>query len=345
MGYILVTGGAGFIGSHVCKHLLLLGYKIIVIDNFNNDYDYRLKILNTYFSSQKNIEHDFLKKNKYENIKYIINQVHTSQNYIIYPINIADYIRMKNVFKKHKIICIIHLAASTGVRSSIKADKKYTKNNLDGTLNLLKLSYLFKVKKIIFSSSSSVYGTLNKQSFKETDVYNKVISYYAYTKLSCENLLFLYHYLYNINIIILRFFNVYGPRQRPDLVIYKFANLMNKNQPIYFFGNGLNSRDYTYINDIVASIIKSYYYLAEHNKIYEILNIGSTISISLQELVKILEFFLCTKAIIKKCNLSYSDMPYTCANIQKANKLINYHPKTNIIRGVYKFMNWFLHKK
>lgn len=347
-GSILITGGSGFIGSWLCKKFLSLGYNVINVDNFNDFYDYKIKIYNTYFSINIKINYNLSLHDKYYNISQLANCIKDlNNNYNLYILDIVNYDDIKKIFLYHNNIkCIIHLASLVGIRDSIKKKIEYYDNNIQGTLNLLELIKLFKIKNFIYSSSSSVYGNSSPVPFSEDMKLRHVSSPYAYTKLNSEILLHIYHCLYDINVIILRFFNVYGPRQRPDLVIYKFTNLILENKKISFYNSALNDsliRDYTYIDDIIDGILKSYFFLCKKKyKIYEIFNLGTGVSVPLSQIIKILEFFLLKKAKIKLNKKFYFDLFYTCANINKAKNMINYNPKTNIIKGIYRFINWSL---
>jgi len=307
---IIVTGGAGFIGSHVCEALLNKN-KVICIDDFND-----------YYSPER----------KYDNIK----GCKEHPNFQIHKANIVDYNKLKSIFETYKPDKVIHLAARAGVRPSIKDPFIYTETNIKGTLNLLELSRIHKVKQFIFGSSSSVYGSTNKVPFSEDQDTDKPVSPYAATKKAGEALCYTYSYLYNLNITCLRFFTVYGPRGRPDMAPYLFTNWIMNNKPIIMFGDGSTKRDYTYISDIVSGILSS----LENEFKYEIINLGNSQTVELRRLISTIEKYLGKKAKIIQKDIVRGDVPITYANISKAKKLLNYNPKVSIDDGIAKFIDW-----
>ncbi|MCK1981940.1 MULTISPECIES: GDP-mannose 4,6-dehydratase [Peribacillus] len=313
---ILVTGGAGFIGSNLCDLLLAKGEKVINLDNFNDYYDPKLKFENT--------------KNNMEN-----------ENYKLVKGDIRDLTLLDKLFSTEKINAVIHLAAMAGVRPSIEDPLLYQDVNIRGTMHLLEMCKNYGVKKFIFASSSSVYGNNKTVPFTETDVVDFSISPYAATKKSGEVLCHVYHDLYNLDIISLRFFTVYGPRQRPDLAIHKFTKLIKEGKEIPFYGDGSTKRDYTYIDDIIDGIVKSLEYLVSNTNVYEILNLGESRTISLKEMVNVLENELSIRAKLNSLPMQPGDVNSTFANIYKAQTMIGYDPKTDFEQGINKFIKWF----
>ncbi|PZU91604.1 MAG: epimerase [Chryseobacterium sp.] len=337
----LITGGSGFIGSHLVEQLLKNGHSVINIDNFDDFYDYKIKVRNTLESTNKNTEFDY--SNKESDIHQLISLT-KSNNYILYYQDIRDKNSLDEIFRNHKIDLIIHLAALAGVRPSIERPLEYEAVNVRGTMNLWELCKEFGIKKFICSSSSSVYGNNEKIPFSETDNVDNPISPYAATKKSGEILGHVYHHLYDVDMIQLRFFTVYGPRQRPDLAIHKFTKLISENKQIPFYGDGSTARDYTYIDDIIDGILKSVQYLEKNNSVYEILNLGESEVINLNEMVSALEAALGKKANKNFLPMQPGDVQKTNADISKARHLIGYNPTTNFQNGTKKFVEWFLAK-
>ncbi|QDP85394.1 NAD-dependent epimerase/dehydratase family protein [Chryseobacterium sp. SNU WT5] len=338
----LVTGGSGFIGSHLIEHLLKNGHSVINIDNFDDFYNYKIKISNTLESIGKTLEFSFHKKEM--DIQKLIFET-SSKNYQLYYQDIKDKEGLGKVFQKHKIDLIIHLAALAGVRPSIERPLEYEEVNIRGTMNLWELAKEFKIQKFIAASSSSVYGNNEKIPFAESDPVENPISPYAATKKCGEIMGHVYHHLYNIDMIHLRFFTVYGPRQRPDLAIHKFTKLIAENREIPFYGDGSTARDYTYIDDIIAGIQKSIIYLETHHKVYEIINLGESEVITLDEMVETVENELQKKSTKKNHPMQQGDVQKTNADISKAKSLIGYHPTTNFQNGIKRFVEWFLRKR
>jgi len=314
METILVTGGAGFIGSHVCDALLEKGDRVICIDNMDNYYPTEIK--------EKNIR-DCLKNELFE----------------FHKADIRDN-NLDKVFKEHNISSIIHLAAKAGVRPSIKEPALCESVNVQGTINLLNLCKEFKVNKFIFGSSSSVYGVNKKIPFSEDDETDNIISPYAATKKSGETFCKLYHNLYDINVTCLRFFTVYGPRGRPDMAVYKFTKLIDEGTELPVYGNLSTKRDYTFISDIVDGILSA---LNKEFK-FEIINLGNSETIELKQLIAIIEKALGKQAKIKNMPEQQGDVPITFADISKAKKLLNYEPKVKIEEGIKRFIDWYKEK-
>ncbi|WP_139421516.1 GDP-mannose 4,6-dehydratase [Chryseobacterium mulctrae] len=337
----LVTGGSGFIGSHLIEKLLKEGHSVINIDNFDDFYDYKIKIKNTLASLEKNIDFEFSEK---ENDIQNLISISKSESYTIYFQDIRDKNGLEKIFQNHPIDLIIHLAALAGVRPSIERPLEYEEVNVRGTMNLWELCNQFNIKKFVCASSSSVYGNNEKTPFSETDNVDQPISPYAATKKSGEVLGHVYHSLYGIDIIQLRFFTVYGPRQRPDLAIHKFTKLISENKEIPFYGDGNTARDYTYIDDIIDGILKSVDYLEKNSDIYEIINLGESEVVTLSEMLSEIEKNLNKTAIRKILPLQPGDVQKTSADITKAKNLISYNPTTNFQNGTKKFVEWFLRK-
>jgi UDP-glucuronate 4-epimerase len=311
---ILITGGAGFIGSHLAEHLLREGkWKVTIVDDLNDFYDPGVKRAN-------------------------LGEVRKAGDYQFAEVDIRDPEKLKNVFDETEFDCIVHLAARAGVRPSLAQPKLYAETNISGTLNLLELARDYKVPQFVFGSSSSVYGINSKVPFAEEDRIHQTISPYAATKAAGELLCHTYSHLFNIRSVCLRFFTVYGARQRPDLAIHKFARLITEGKPIQVFGDGTTRRDYTYIDDIIQGVRAAIDYDAS---MYEIFNLGESETTELARLVDLLERSLDMKAIIDRQPLQPGDVPVTYADISKSRNLLGYNPQTKIEEGIPKFVEWF----
>lgn len=310
---ILVTGGAGFIGSHTIRQLLKKGYYIVCVDNFNDYYNPQIK--------EDNIK-DFIKH----------------KNFKLYREDIVDYDVMKHVFDIEKIDKICHLAARAGVRASIENPLLYEQVNVRGTLNLFELAKVFKIKNFILASSSSVYGNSKKIPFSEKDNVDHPISPYAATKKSAELLAYTYHHLYGLHCTVLRFFTVYGPSGRPDMAPFLFVDSIYRGKGIKKFGDGSTKRDYTYIDDIVSGVISA----IETDLEYEIINLGNNKPVNLNYFIELIEKLLNKKAIIEMQPKQPGDVDITYAKISKAKKLLDYYPTTSIEVGMKKFITWYL---
>lgn len=314
---ILVTGGAGFIGSHLVEKLLLLGEQVVVIDNFNDFYPPAYKR---------------------ENISAVVRNPWLT----LYETDICNTASCKEVFEKHRVEKIVHLAAYAGVRPSIERPLLYEEVNCRGTLNLLELSRIYKVKQFIFGSSSSVYGNNKKIPFSEDDPVNEPISPYAATKRAGELYCYNYHHLYEIPIACLRFFTVYGPRQRPDLAIRKFTEIIDHNQQIPVYGDGTTQRDYTFFSDIIDGVVST----LKKQFDFEIINLGNSTPIQLARLIELIEQELGKKAKIKRLPEQPGDVHRTYADIRKAERFLQYRPKVSIEQGIRLFVAWYKeHKK
>ncbi|WP_300358689.1 GDP-mannose 4,6-dehydratase [Fusobacterium sp.] len=339
---IVVTGGAGFIGSHLCEELLTYGHRVINIDNFHEFYSVDIKVRNVlestgnlkYISELENI------KSKEEKIRKLC-ELTESENYKLYYTDIRDILDLEDIFSKENVNLVINLAGLAGVRPSLLEPISYEEVNIKGYMNLLEMCVKYNVKKFIQASSSSVYGNNKVVPFKETDIVDFAISPYAGTKKSCEVMGHIYHSLYNIDMFQLRFFTVYGERQRPDLAIYKFTKLILEDKEIPVYGDGNTFRDYTYVKDIVQGVIKSIDYLLENKNVYEILNIGESHTVSLKEMIEVIEKELNKKAIINHLPMQMGDVEKTYADISKAKNLIGYEPHTPFEEGMRKFIRWY----
>lgn len=310
---ILVTGCAGFIGSHLCEKLVDDGNEVVGIDNFDDFYSKDIKM--------KNLEK--------------LNQL---PGFVLRNVDIS----VKNDIEaiKDEFELVIHLAAKAGVRPSIEKPRSYIDTNIVGTQNILDLMLNRKVSKIIFASSSSIYGDSTVAPYSEDAIVDFPISPYAFTKKSCELMLYTYHHLYHINSVSLRFFTVYGPRQRPDLAINKFFTAIEKDEPIYVFGDGSTLRDYTFIGDIVKGIISSIRLINAGDKTYEIVNLGNNRPIELLTLIQKIEETIGKKAKLIYKEMQPGDVIMTCADTSKAGRLLNYQPETPIEKGLALYYQW-----
>ncbi|MCF2638842.1 GDP-mannose 4,6-dehydratase [Fusobacterium varium] len=341
MKNFLITGGAGFIGSTVAEKLLNNGDRVVVVDNFNDFYDYNRKIRNIL-----EITNNFNKINEFENllkdekISKLIEIVNSDRFTLIYG-DIRDREAMDRVFAENSFDLVFNPAAMAGVRPSLLDPMLYEDVNVRGYMNLLELCKKYGVKKFVQASSSSVYGNNKEVPFKETAIVDFTISPYAATKKSCEVMGHVYHKLYNIDMVQLRFFTVYGPKQRPDLAIHKFTKMILEDKPIPFYGDGTTKRDYTYIDDIVDGILKSMSYLFNNKNVYEIFNLGESHVVSLKEMVETIENALGKKAILDIQPMQPGDVEKTYADISKAKAMIGYDPQTNFAEGIKKFIEWY----
>ncbi|MGH9929785.1 MAG: GDP-mannose 4,6-dehydratase [Pyrinomonadaceae bacterium] len=314
MKNILITGGAGFIGSHLVDRLLAEGeWQVSVVDDFNDFYDPLVKRANA-----RRHERDL--------------------NYRLFEADIRDQGALKNIFAGNSFDCIVHLAARAGVRPSLAEPLLYAETNINGTMNLLELARAHSIKQFVFGSSSSVYGINAKVPFSEDDPIRQPISPYAATKAAGELLCHTYTHLYGIRSVCLRFFTVYGPRQRPDLAIHKFARLIGEGKPIPVFGDGTTRRDYTFIDDTIAGVRAAIDYTESD---YEVINLGESRTVELRELISLIEKNLGATAKIDRQPLQPGDVPQTFADITKARRLLGYNPQTQIEDGIRGFVEWF----
>ncbi len=309
----LVTGGAGFIGSHVCDRLLREGHAVWAFDDLNDFYEPQLKRAN--LRELQALARPF---------EFVFG-------------DLCDPDGVKEVFASVKFDQVIHLAARAGVRPSLEQPALYQRVNVEGTANILEAARRSGVKKLILASSSSVYGVNSKVPFAESDPIFNPISPYAASKLACEALGHVYHHVYGLDIVMLRFFTVYGPRQRPDLAIHKFARLMEGGRPIPVFGDGSTARDYTYITDILEGVLAC----TRQEFGYEIFNLGESQTVKLHRLIELLESALGRKAQIERHPPQPGDVPLTCADVGKAGARLGYRPRVRIEQGIPLFVEWF----
>lgn len=317
MRKILVTGGAGFIGSHLVDRLLRENdWRVTAVDDFNDFYSPEIK--------RRNVQHQL-----------------QNPAFKLVEADIRDKAALARIFADSKFDCIVHLAARAGVRPSLSEPQLYVETNVNGTMNLLELARQDNVPQFVFGSSSSVYGVNEKVPFSEGDPIFNPISPYAATKAAGELLCHTYSHLYGLRCICLRFFTVYGARQRPDLAIHKFAQLISDGKPIPVFGDGTTRRDYTYIDDILAGVRAAIDYDKTN---YEVINLGESRTVELRELIALLEKELDLRAVIERQPMQPGDVPQTFADISKAQQLLGYNPQTQIEDGLRLFIDWFRHK-
>lgn len=318
---ILLTGCAGFIGSHTLDRLLADGHEVIGVDNFDPYYSRNLKKANVAPHLQAESE----TSSRFEMIEGDLSE----------PVT---YTKIKFINGESSIDAIIHLAAKAGVRPSIQDPVGYQRANVIATQNLLEFAREMKIQQFVCASSSSVYGISPNVPWSEDDVVLRPISPYASSKVSCELLGHVYSHLYGIRFLGLRFFTVFGPRQRPDLAINKFVRLIEAGEPIPVFGDGSTRRDYTFIGDIVEGIMGSLHY---DQTIYEVINLGNDRTVTLSELIETIEEVVGQKAIIDRQPQQPGDVPQTWANLTKAGGLFGYKPKTTLKEGVESFYHWW----
>lgn len=315
---ILLTGGGGFIGSHVAEALLRCGLDLTIVDNLDHFYP------------------PAWKKDNLEEIRRV-------GQFDFHELDICEETALRNAFASIRPEVVIHLAARAGVRPSIEQPLLYEQVNIRGTLNLLELCREFRVKKFLFGSSSSVYGEEPRVPFSEDHLALRPISPYAATKLAGEMLCYTYAHLYALPVICLRFFTVYGPRQRPDLAIHKFTALIEAGKPVPIFGDGSMGRDYTYVDDIVAGVLATLEYvpLLEDGTAFEVFNLGNSHPVKLAELVETLERVTGRKARRENQPPQPGDVPLTWADISKAKRLLGYQPSTRLEEGLTRFVEWY----
>jgi UDP-glucuronate 4-epimerase len=309
----LITGGAGFIGSHVCERLLRSGHSVWAFDD-----------LNDFYSPQT-------KRRNLREIEALGGPFRFVQG------DLTQRDGLEQLLRSVRFDQIVHLAARAGVRPSLEQPAMYQRVNVEGTVNLLEAARCNLVRKITIASSSSVYGINAKVPFSEDDPISCPISPYAASKLACEALGHVYHHLHGLDIVMLRFFTVYGPRQRPDLAIHKFAALIQAGKPIPVFGDGSTARDYTFIDDILEGVIAC----TQRNFGYEIFNLGESETVKLHRLIELLELAIGRKALIERLPPQPGDVPLTCADISKARTKLGYNPSVKIERGIPLFIDWF----
>lgn len=311
---ILVTGAAGFIGSHLVEHLLREGgWNITVVDDLNDFYSPDIKSENLVTLKE-------------------------AGNFEFVEADIRDADALRKIFDVGDFQTVVHLAARAGVRPSLCHPKLYSETNIGGTLNLLELARDFDVKQFVFGSSSSVYGINADVPFSENDRIQQPISPYAATKAAGELLCHTYSHLFKIRTVCLRFFTVYGARQRPDLAIHKFSRLIAEGKPIQVFGDGTTRRDYTYVDDIIQGVRAAMDY---DGAMHEVFNLGESETTELARLIELLEENLGAKAVIDRQPMQPGDVPITFADISKARELLGYSPRTKIEQGIPNFVEWF----
>jgi UDP-glucuronate 4-epimerase len=308
---ILVTGGAGFIGSHLIDKLIEKGQRVICLDNFDPYYDPKIK--------RRNIAH-----------------LLDNENFKLIEGDVRDLDKLNAIFERENIQKVVHLAAKVGVRASIVNALEYESVNIGGTMALLEICKDFDIENFIFGSSSSVYGVSTELPFKENGPL-KPISPYGASKVAAESLCHAYHHLYNIPIVCLRFFTVYGPRQRPEMAIHKFTRLIDRGEEVEMYGDGTSKRDYTYIQDIIEGIVNA----LNKRFSFEIFNLGNSKPIELKQMISVIEASLGKVANIKQISEQAGDVAITYADISKARKLLGYRPKTSLRTGVEKFVAWY----
>ena len=309
---ILITGGAGFIGSHLVEKVLGVGHEVVILDDFNDFYDPQIK---------------------HANIASFAKDV------VLCQIDLRENDSVRSVFHREKIDTVVHLAARAGVRPSIQFPELYYDTNVIGTLNLLEAARTNGVERFIFASSSSVYGASKTVPFSEEEHLTQTLSPYAATKIGGEFLCSTYSHLYQMRVVALRYFTVYGPRQRPDLAIHQFTRRIYAGEPIDQFGDGNTRRDYTYIDDIIQGTMAALDY---DGSMYDVFNLGESQTIQLKDLILAIENALGKKAKINLVEEQPGDMPLTYADISKARRSLGYNPKTKLSQGLPKFVDWFL---
>ena len=312
---ILVTGGSGFIGSHLCEKLVDLGVETVNLDNFYDNYDPMLKERN-------------------------ISSLLDNPLYHLYRGDIRDHLILDRIFTTHSIGIIIHLAALAGVRQSLAQPRDYVAVDVEGTVNLLEYAVKYQIRRFLFGSSSSVYGD-NPVPFKESDRLERPLSPYAAAKIAGEMFCRTYHHLYGLSVGCLRFFTVYGPRQRPEMAIHYFTKLIDQDLEVPLFGEGNSARDYTYVDDIVRGILGA----LETEYSLEVFNLGNSKTTTLLELVKLIGDTLGKEPRIKKLPVQMGDVPRTWADLSKSRKIIGYQPQIDIAEGIKRFIAWYQSQK
>ena len=318
MSTILITGGAGFIGSHLCERLLSDGVKVICLDNFDTFYDPKIKIKNA-----EGIAKQF------------------SDLFELVTGDIRNPEHLKGIFQKGKVDFVVHLAARAGVRPSIAKPLLYEDVNIRGTVVLLEACKEHGIKNFIFASSSSVYGEKQRVPFTEEDLDIQPISPYGATKRAGELLCYSYHHLYGMNVACLRIFTAYGPRQRPEMAIHKFTRLVDRGEKIPIYGDGSSRRDYTYIGDLIDGILG----VIRHHKGFEIYNLGESQTTSLKELIRLIEEAFGKRANIETMEFQPGDVSVTYADITKAKRMLKYRPTVKMKEGVQRFVEWYKRAK
>jgi len=331
--HVLVTGAAGFIGYHLSKALLKKGYSVTGIDNINEYYDVNLKYarlrdLGITSGNLKVFKAPVTSSIFGERMKFI-------------RLNIEDRIELPKIFENGKFDLVCNLAAQAGVRYSIENPNTYVDSNISGFINILECCRHHNIKRLVYASSSSVYGNSDNIPFNESDNVDQPISLYAATKKSNELMAHTYSHLFQIETIGLRFFTVYGPWGRPDMAYFLFANAIMKNQPINVFNNGNLSRDFTYIDDIIEGVLKTLLSTSKNNALYKLYNIGNNTPIMLKEFIEAIESSLGATAVKKNLPMQPGDVYQTYADIGRINADFGYQPKTKLKKGINEFIDWY----
>jgi UDP-glucuronate 4-epimerase len=313
---VLVTGGAGFIGSHVCERLLHDGHSVVILDDLNDFYSPAEK--------QANLE-----------------AIRLAGSFTFFCGSVSDEASVSEVVKESRPDAVIHLAARAGVRPSLDQPLLYGQVNVQGTIALLEACRKQNVRKFVFASSSSIYGIANQVPFREDDPVNMPVSPYAATKIAGERLAYTYAHLFGLRVVCLRFFTVYGPRQRPDLAIRKFTTLIDRGQPIPVYGDGSSGRDYTFVADTVEGILAALAYDCS----YDVFNLGNSHPVRLIDLIRTIEGSLGKKAEIQWLPDQPGDVPITYADISKAQRLLGYCPQTQLPQGIDRFLDWYIKQR
>lgn len=321
IGYkkVLVTGGAGFVGSSVAEALLARGDDVVIVDEMNDYYDVRIKE---------------------NNLRRLRSLCPSEKRLTIYRGDICEEDFMLELFEKERPQWVCHMAARAGVRPSIEDPYVYIHSNIRGTTHLMELSHKFGVKNFVFASSSSVYGGSKSAFFSEDENVDNPVSPYAASKKACELLAYTYHHLYNLNVTGLRFFTVYGPRGRPDMAPFKFIDRVSRGLELQQFGNGSSSRDYTYIGDISDGVVRA----IDRSYSYEVFNLGKGSGTSLRDFISIVEKHVGCKATIKIMPDQPGDVPYTCADVSKAHELLGYKATVPFDEGIRRTVDWYVNE-
>jgi UDP-glucuronate 4-epimerase len=312
---VLVTGGAGFIGSHLVERLLKQGHGAVILDDFNDFYDPAIKLANI---------------------------ASVTKDARVFRVDLRDNHAVRNLFRRERFDAIVHLAARAGVRPSIAQPQLYYDTNVNGTLHLLDAARTIGLERFVLASSSSVYGISKTVPFSEDMHLTQTISPYAASKIAAEFLCSTYSHLYGMRVVALRYFTVYGPRQRPDLAIHQFTRKILAGEPIDQFGDGTTRRDYTYIDDIIQGTVAAMKY---DRAMFDIFNLGENETVQLKDLIEQIERAVGKKAAINRLPEQPGDVPLTCADISKARRLLGYFPTTKLADGLPKFVEWFREMK
>mgnify|MGYP001365075347 CR=1 FL=1 len=316
MANIIVTGCAGFIGSHLSEKLIEQGNHVTGIDNFDPFYDKSIKLRN-------------------------LSNLKESPDFTFLQFDLADSDTLENVLKDQPVDLVVHLAGKAGVRPSIEDPRGYIRANIIATQNILDWMKKRHVSKLAFASSSSVYGNTRETPFREDMDVSNPISPYAFTKKACELVNYTYHSLYKLDVINMRFFTVFGPRQRPDLAIHKFTRLILEGKPIPMFGDGCTARDYTYYEDTVSGIIAAVNFLFANSNVYEIINLGNNQPVKLIDMITTIYDVCGIEPNITQLPMQAGDVDITFANIDKAKKLLGYNPRYSFRKGIENFVKWY----